>query len=126
MEAEDELKELCISLSDLFAASDIDYKQIANKAAKYQINQVENALFNLVGPVLWRECYSTTPEVWGYSGDWLWSEIQNNLTEERNSNTIKKAYFDIRSMFIRWTIRDEWNRLKDEIHACKSQASQGQ
>lgn len=76
MANEIEEKKLCDALSGLFVIGEIHYDWIARSVSIYKLNYIENVLFDLVGPVLWFEYYTTTPEVWGHDAEWLWSEIK--------------------------------------------------
>lgn len=112
-------KKLCDDLSELFVIGRIHYDWIAQNVSKYELDYIEYVLLNLVGPVLWLEHYITTPEVWGYDAEWLWSEVQKNRRNEENPNFVKRILLSIRKYFIKYTVKEEWDRLKIEIVAYK-------
>ena len=124
MAIEVEEKKLCDDLSELFVIGKIHYDWIARNVSGYELDYIENVLLNLVGPVLWFEHYTTTPEVWGYDAEWLWSQIQKNQRDEVNPNFMKRFFLNLRRHFIKYTIKEEWERLKVEIEAYKKSPQQ--
>ncbi len=119
MATEIDEKKLCSDLSELFVMGKVHYDWIARSVSRYELDYIENVLLNLVGPVLWFEYYTTTPEVWGYDEEWLWSEIQKNRRNEKNPNFVRWVFLSIRRHLIKYTIKEGWGQLKTEIEVYK-------
>ena len=84
-------EDLYVTLSDLFAASNIDYENIASVARQFPIKYVESILFNYIAPI----CHYNV----------------NNIKKNEN-RFINRIKIRILAVYFKFKFKDEWQKLK--------------
>src|SRR5476649_882394 len=91
MEYQLDQRRLWSALSDLYVDTEVDYKQIAEVAKNYSIEEVEFALFERVAPVCVSNMLSPVPPIWWYfDEDQLVMDIEALIKKRAEQGVVGK------------------------------------
>ncbi len=108
-------RDLCIALSNLFLDTEIDYSAVAKKLNQFELPYIENALLDMVAPVLHWAFYSVATEWAGYDEDWLWSQIQKVSDKNKNAGFISGKLLKIRHFYMSKLLNETWQKFTSEF-----------
>lgn len=121
MESQLEHRRLWSALSDLFVDAQVDYKQIAEVAKDFSIEEVEFALFERVAPVCIGNMLSPIPPIWWYfDADQLVVDIESLVERRAKQGVLAKCMTKVKGRVIRIMSADTWRELKAEIEELKT------
>ena len=101
--------DLYVALSDLFAADNINYDNIASTAKLYPVDRVEYVLFHYVAPV----CYYNTVTAFCLSFDE--DDLLNKIDDikKNEENLIGRIKMNLFSKYMKFRFNHEWQTLKN-------------
>ncbi|WP_122848386.1 DUF7079 family protein [Pseudomonas viridiflava] len=116
MESKREQRRLWLALSDLFVDVEVDYKQVAQVAKDYAIEEVEFALFERVAPVCMSNMLTPAPPVWGgFSEEQLVEDIECLVNKRAIQGVLGRCQIAVGGCLIRLISSGVWAKLKLEI-----------
>ncbi len=101
-------EDLYVTLSDLFAASNINYENIASVARQFPIKYVESILFNYIAPI----CHYNviTSYCMAFDSTSIINAV-NNIKKNEN-RFINRIKIRILAVYFKFKFKDEWQKLK--------------
>lgn len=122
MEYQLDQRRLWSVLSDLYVDTEVDYKQIAEVAKNYSIEEVEFALFERVAPVCVSNMLSPVPPVWWcFDEDQLVMDIEALIKKRAEQGVVGKYRSVVAGRLRRVISSSVWAKLKAEIERAKAE-----